>query len=85
MPFCGSAQIFGVAMPEEISKTFFQVYFRIGKDGILHLGAWFDRLYFIRSMSMSADAKFNNLARKKPGNHFGPLIAGAIALLQFGF
>lgn len=83
---CGSAQIFGVEMPENFRRPFFsRSISEFWKRWHITLGAWF-RDYIFYPISMSKPMKnLTTSARKKLGNHFGPLIAGAIALFAVWF
>ncbi|MEE3352025.1 MAG: MBOAT family O-acyltransferase [Saccharofermentanaceae bacterium] len=77
----GSAQIFGVNMPENFKRPFFSATIsEFWKRWHVTLGTWFkDYVFFPMSMSKPLK-KLTTKARKKLGNHFGPLLAGAIAL-----
>ncbi len=77
----GSGQILGITLPENFKRPFFSVSIsEFWKRWHITLGAWF-RDYIFYPLSMSKPLKkLTSKARKKLGNHFGPLIAGAIAL-----
>ena len=82
----GSGQIFGVKLPENFRQPFFS---RSISDfwtrWHITLGAWF-RDYIFYPMSMSKGLKKLTVkARKRLGNHYGPLIAGSIALFCVWF
>ena len=83
---CGTAQIFGIAMPENFQRPFFsRSVSEFWKRWHITLGAWF-RDYIFYPISMSKPMKnLTTSARKKLGNHFGPLIAGAVALFAVWF
>lgn len=77
----GSGEIFGIRMPENFRQPFFS---RSISDfwtrWHITLGTWF-RDYIFYPMSMSKSLKKLTLsARKRLGNHFGPLLSGTIAL-----
>ncbi len=78
---CGIGQIFGVTMPENFQRPFFsKTISEFWKRWHVTLGAWF-RDYIFYPVSMAGPMKKLTMkARKKLGNHFGPLIAGSIAL-----
>ncbi|MBO4927469.1 MAG: MBOAT family protein [Clostridiales bacterium] len=77
----GSAQIFGVKLPENFKRPFFSTTIsEFWKRWHVTLGTFFkDYIFFPLSMSKPLK-KLTTKARKKLGNHFGPLLAGAVAL-----
>ena len=77
----GTAQIFGVEMPENFRRPFFsKTISEFWQRWHITLGAWF-RDYIFYPVTMSKPMKkLTSSARKKLGNHFGPLLAGSIAL-----
>lgn len=77
----GIGQIFGVNMPENFKRPFFsKTISEFWMRWHISLGAWFkDYIFYPVTMSKPMK-KLTTAARKKLGNHFGPLIAGAIAL-----
>ena len=77
----GVAQIFGVEMPENFRRPFFsKTISEFWQRWHITLGAWF-RDYIFYPVTMSKPMKkLTSSARKKLGNHFGPLLAGSIAL-----
>ena len=83
---CGTAQIFGISMPENFRRPFFSRNIsEFWTRWHITLGTWF-RDYIFYPVTMSAPLKkLTGAARKKLGNHFGPLIAGSIALLCVWF
>lgn len=83
---CGTAQIFGITMPENFKRPFFsRSISEFWKRWHITLGAWF-RDYIFYPVSMSGPMKnLTTSARKKLGNHFGPLLAGAVALFCVWF
>lgn len=77
----GIGQIFGVSMPENFKRPFFsKTISEFWMRWHISLGAWFkDYIFYPVTMSKPMK-KLTTAARKKLGNHFGPLLAGAIAL-----
>lgn len=77
----GTAEIFGVKMPENFERPFFsKTISEFWKRWHVTLGAWFkDYIFYPVTMSKSMK-KLTSSARKKLGNHLGPLLAGSIAL-----
>lgn len=77
----GSAQIFGVTLPENFRQPFFsKTISEFWTRWHITLGTFF-RDYLFYPLSMTKPLKNITVrARKHLGNHFGPLIAGAIAL-----
>ena len=82
----GCGQIFGITLPENFKRPFFSTSIsEFWKRWHITLGAWF-KDYVFYPLSMSKPLKKCTVhARKKFGNHFGPLIAGAIALFSVWF
>lgn len=79
----GSGQIFGITVPENFKRPFFSSSIsEFWTRWHITLGTWF-RDYMFYPISMSKPLKkLTAKARKRMGNHFGPLLAGAIALLS---
>ena len=77
----GSAELFGVVLPENFRHPFFSKSIsEFWTRWHITLGTWF-RDYIFYPLSMSKPLKkLTSKARKKIGNHFGPLIAGTMAL-----
>ncbi len=77
----GTAQIFSVKMPENFRRPFFsKTISEFWTRWHITLGAWF-RDYLFYPLSMSKPLKnLTRRSRKKLGNHYGPLLSGAIAL-----
>lgn len=77
----GSAQIFGIKLPENFQRPFFSKSIsEFWKRWHITLGTWFkDYIFFPLSMSKPLK-KLTSKSRKKLGNHFGPLVSGSIAL-----
>lgn len=82
----GVAEIFGVKMPENFKRPFFsKTVSEFWTRWHVSLGAWF-KDYIFYPVTMSKPMKnLTSSARKKLGNHFGPLIAGSIALFCVWF
>lgn len=82
----GIARIFGVTMPENFQRPFFsKTVSEFWQRWHITLGTWF-RDYIFYPVTMSKRMKsLTSCARKKLGNHFGPLAAGAIALFCVWF
>ena len=77
----GAAEIFGVRLPENFKQPFFSKSISdFWTRWHITLGTWF-RDYIFYPVSMSKPLKRLTVsARKRLGNHFGPLLAGAVAL-----
>lgn len=82
----GTAQIFGVSLPENFQRPFFSKSIsEFWQRWHITLGTWF-KDYIFYPVTMSKPMKsLTSSARKKLGNHFGPLVAGAIALFCVWF
>ncbi|SDB44120.1 D-alanyl-lipoteichoic acid acyltransferase DltB, MBOAT superfamily [Ruminococcaceae bacterium FB2012] len=82
----GTAEIFGVVMPENFQRPFFsKTISEFWKRWHITLGAWFKDYIFYPVTSAKKMKKLTSGARKKLGNHYGPLIAGSIALFCVWF
>ncbi len=82
----GTAQIFGVEMPENFKRPFFsRTISEFWKRWHVSLGEWFRDYIFYPVTSAKKMKKLTSSARKKIGNHFGPLLAGSIALFCVWF
>lgn len=83
---CGTAQIFGIQMPENFRAPFFsKTISEFWTRWHISLGTWF-RDYIFYPVTMAKPMKrLTSSARKKLGNHFGPLLAGSVALLCVWF
>ena len=83
---CGTAQIFGITMPENFQRPFFsKTISEFWTRWHISLGTFF-KDYIFYPVSMSKPMKnLTSSARKKIGNHFGPLVAGSIALFCVWF
>ena len=77
----GTAQIFGIRLPENFRRPFFsKTISEFWQRWHITLGAWFkDYIFYPLSMSKPLK-KLSSRARRRVGNHFGPLAAGSIAL-----
>ena len=82
----GSGQIFGVTLPENFRQPFLSR--TIGKFWTrwhITLGTWFkDYIFYPLTMSKPLN-RLTVRARKRLGNHFGPMIAAGIALFAVWF
>jgi len=77
----GSAEIFDIHLPENFQRPFFsKTISEFWQRWHITLGLWFkDYIFYPVSMSKRMK-KLTMNARKKLGNHYGPLLAGSIAL-----
>ncbi len=82
----GIGQMIGVTMPENFKRPFFsRTISEFWTRWHISLGTWF-KDYIFYPVTMSKPMKnLTTAARKKLGNHFGPLIAGSIALFCVWF
>lgn len=82
----GVAQIFGVKLPENFKQPFFsKTISEFWTRWHITLGAWF-RDYIFYPVSLSDKLKkLTTKARKKWGNHYGPLCSSSIALFCVWF
>ena len=77
----GSGQIFNVKIPENFRQPFFsKTISEFWQRWHITLGRWFkDYIFYPLSLSKPLK-KLTSFGRKHLGNHFGPLLAGSIAL-----
>ena len=77
----GTAQIFGVKLPENFRRPFFsKTISEFWQRWHITLGTWLkDYIFYPVSMAKPV-TKLAKSARKKYGNHVGSLVAGSIAL-----
>lgn len=82
----GSGEIFGVKIPENFRQPFFSKNIsEFWTRWHISLGLWFkDYIFYPVSLSKSMKS-LTVKARKKLGNHYGPLISGTIALFTVWF
>ena len=82
----GTAQVFGVELPENFRRPFFsKTISEFWQRWHITLGTWF-KDYIFYPVTMSKPMKnLTSSARKKLGNHFGPLVAGSVALFCVWF
>lgn len=82
----GSAEIFGVTLPENFQQPFFSRNIsEFWRRWHITLGAWFrDYLFYPVSLTEPMKQLAKN-GRQKLGNHFGPLLASAVALFCVWF
>ena len=77
----GSAELFGVKLPENFRQPFFSKNVsEFWTRWHISLGNWFKNYIFYPVSLSKKMKKLTISARKKLGNHFGPLISGAVAL-----
>ena len=82
----GTAQIFGIKMPENFERPFFSKSIsEFWKRWHITLGTWFKDYIFYPVTTAKAMKKLTSASRKKIGNHYGPLLAGGIALFCVWF
>lgn len=83
---CGTAQLFGISMPENFRRPFFSRNIsEFWSRWHITLGTWF-KDYIFYPVTMSAPMKkLTTTARKRLGNHYGPLLAGSVALFCVWF
>ncbi len=84
--FIGIGEIFGIKIPENFRQPFFAKNIsEFWTRWHISLGLWFkDYIFYPISLSKKMK-KITIKARKTLGNHFGPLISGAIALFAVWF
>ena len=77
----GSAEIFGVRLPENFRQPFFsRSISEFWMRWHITLGTWF-KDYVFYPLSMSGPLKkLTGAARRRLGNHYGPLLSGSFAL-----
>lgn len=77
----GSGQIFNIKIPENFRQPFFsKTISEFWQRWHITLGKWFkDYIFYPVSLSKPLK-KLTSFGRKHLGNHFGPLLAGSIAL-----
>lgn len=77
----GSAEIFGIKLPENFRQPFFSKSIsEFWSRWHITLGTWFkDYIFYPLSLSKGLK-KVTAFGRKHFGNHFGPLLAGSVAL-----
>jgi len=82
----GTGEIFNVKLPENFRQPFFAKNIsEFWTRWHISLGAWFkDYIFYPVSLSKPMK-KLTIKARKTLGNHFGPLISGAVALFAVWF
>lgn len=78
----GSAQLFGVAMPENFQRPFFsRTISEFWQRWHITLGTWFkDYIFYPVSMSKHMK-KLTSKARKRFGHRYGPILTSSVALL----
>ena len=82
----GTAQILGVTMPENFRQPFFsKTISEFWKRWHITLGTWFKDYVFYPVVTLKPLEKLTSAARKHLGNHYGPLLASAVALFCVWF
>ncbi|MBQ7548075.1 MAG: MBOAT family protein [Clostridia bacterium] len=77
----GTAQIFGISLPENFRQPFFSKSIsEFWTRWHITLGTWFKDYIFLSITGSAKMKKLTSSARKKIGNHYGPLLAGSAAL-----
>lgn len=78
----GSAQLFGVALPENFQRPFFsRTISEFWQRWHITLGTWFkDYIFYPVSMSKPMK-KLTSKARKRFGPRYGPILTSSVALL----
>lgn len=78
----GSAQLFGVALPENFQRPFFsRTISEFWQRWHITLGTWFkDYIFYPVSMSKPMK-KLTSKARKRVGHRYGPILTSSVALL----
>lgn len=82
----GVAQIFGISLPENFSRPFFsKTISEFWQRWHITLGTWFKDYVFYPVTGSKKMKQLTKFGRKKLGNHYGPLLAGSIALFCVWF
>lgn len=82
----GTAQIFGVTLPENFERPFFsKTIAEFWRRWHITLGTWFKDYIFYPVTMAKPMKKLTSKARKKVGSHYGPMAAGSIALFCVWF
>ncbi|MCR4627986.1 MAG: MBOAT family protein [Clostridium sp.] len=77
----GTAQIFGIEMPENFKRPFFSATIsEFWKRWHISLGAWLKDYIFYPVSTSAVMKRLTKFGRKHFGNHYGPLLAGSVAL-----
>ena len=77
----GTASIFGITLPENFERPFFsKTVPEFWMRWHITLGAWFRDYVFYPVTTAAPIKKLTIKARKRLGNHYGPLLAGGISL-----
>ena len=82
----GTGQIFGIVMPENFRQPFFsKTISEFWQRWHITLGTWFKDYVFYPVVTLKPMEKLTSAARKKLGNHYGPLLASGVALFCVWF
>lgn len=77
----GVAEIFGITLPENFTRPFFSKSIsEFWQRWHITLGTWFKDYIFYPVTGSKKMKRLTKAGRKKLGNHYGPLLAGSIAL-----
>lgn len=77
----GTGEIFGVEIPENFRQPFFsRTVSEFWTRWHISLGGWFRDVIFYPVTTAAPMKKLTTNARKKLGNHWGPLVTSAVAL-----
>ena len=77
----GSGQIFGVTLPENFRRPFFSRNIaEFWRRWHVTLGTWFKDYVFYPVSMAKPMKKLTSWGRKRLGPHYGPLLAGSVAL-----
>lgn len=77
----GIAEIFGISLPENFARPFFSKSIsEFWQRWHITLGTWFKDYIFYPVTVSGRMKKLTKFGRKRLGNHYGPLLAGSIAL-----
>lgn len=77
----GTSQMLGIGMPENFERPFFsRTISEFWKRWHITLGTWFKDYVFYPVTTSKRMKSLTSSARKKIGNHYGPLLAGGAAL-----
>lgn len=77
----GTSEMLGIRLTENFRRPLFSKSIsEFWTRWHISLGAWFKDYIFYPITMSSSMKKLTSIARKKIGNHFGPLLAGGVAL-----
>lgn len=77
----GISEIFGIRLPENFRQPFFsKTISEFWQRWHITLGTWFKDYIFYPLTTTKPMKKLTSFARKRLGNHYGPLLSGGLAL-----